>query len=905
MRGWRTLLVLAGLLSCAGVEAAGQSRTTSALNGRVVNEAGAALASATVRIESEKMIGGPLVVATDADGRFAFPEVPPGDYDLTVVLVGYKSVEIDDVRLPVGMSIEVPVRMVLYGGQETVRVRAAAAAIDPVSSAVSPVLPREFLENIPIERDPSHLLDLAPGINLESAYGGAEESGNSYAVDGVDISDPQGGAPWALLNQSVISEVQLVGLGAPAEYGQFTGVVFNTVTKSGGNDFSGSTELFYSGKGLTSSSGEDVAATIDRDADAVVQFGGPLRRDKLWVFGAAQYVRRLASEGGPTETESSPRAFAKLTWLASRKNTVQGSLAWSHTTITGRDADALTPLEATTGEDNPDGVWNLSWRRAMANDAVLSVALAGYSGSHRFDPAGGPSTPGRLDYETGLASGNARLFGVQDRNRNQLVVSVSKPARDFINGDHTFKAGLELERSVVHDRFGFPGGVFFTDNLGPEIDLSTRDLDRFTLTASGGGYDANGTNSRLSIYAQDTWRIAPRVTLNPGVRVDVNRGSVTGNTVFSTNPVAPRLGFAWSLDAAGRSVVKGHYGRYAEALYAAFYYYSDPGAFEPLSLRRTFNTSRFSETLSTIPAQQYTVASDIQQPHLDQYTLAIDRQLSDSFVFSGTLVYRRSADLIETVSRDGIFVPVRGEVPGTAQQITLFDHRNPDTDVLVYTNPPGLARTYEAAILSVTRQMSGNSQLAASYVYSRTRGNIDNLGFDENGLGGNTPFFDGRFLDTPNSLVNGQGRLTHDQSHQIKLQGTRMVPSRHLSFSVDYTFHSGDTWTARDNCLLTDEGNGRVGDGLLGCHSFPQGPVQYFAEPRGSQRLPARNEVDLRADWHHDFGSRSNLHLDVDVFNLTNQSRPTAVETLAGDQLGEPTTVNFPRSLRIGLGLSW
>ena len=899
-----SLLLVGGLLSF-GSEALGQSRTTSALAGRVADETGTALAGATVQIESQSLIGGSRVVSTDDQGRFHVAELPPGEYDVIVALKRYKTVQMDDIQLSVGMSAEVSIRMILYAGEETVRVRADLVAIDPVSSSVATILPQAFLRNIPIERDPSHLLDLAPGINIESAYGGAEESGNSYAVDGVDISDPQGGAPWSLFNQSIISEVQLVGLGAPAEYGQFTGVVFNSVTKSGGNDFSGSTELFYAGKGLTGSSSEDASATIDRDMDGSVQVGGPFRKDKLWVFAAAEYVRKRSSEGGPTETESTPRTFVKLTWQASQKNTIQGSVAWDHTKITGRNGDAFTPLEATAGEDNPERVWNLSWKSAVSSDSVLSVALAGYSGFHHIDPFSGLSTAGRLDAETGLASGNARLFGAEDRNRNQVNVSFSHDARNLTTGDHQLKIGMEIERSVVHDRFGFPGGVFFTDNLGPDLDPSTRARDFFTLGSFGGGYDASGTNNRRSLYAQDTWRIAPRLTLNPGVRLDVNRGRVAGRTVFTTNPVAPRLGFAWNLDPEGRAVIKGHYGRYDEALYTAFYYYMDPGAFEPLSTRRTFNTSGFTETLTMVPGQKYAMDPNIRQPHLDQYILGFDRQLPHSIVVSGTFVHRRHVNLIETVSQDGIFVPVPGEIPDTGQRVTLFDYLNPNTDVLIYTNPSGLERTYRAAIVSVTRRLTGNWQLEASYVYSRTRGNIDNLGFDERGLGGNTPFFDGRFLDTPNSLVNALGRLTHDQSHQVKVQGTRVVPSRHLSFSANYTFHSGDTWTPRNDCLLTDEGNGHVGDGVLGCHSFLQGPVSYFAEPRGSRRLPARNELDLRAEWHHDAGEGAQLHLDVDVFNVTNQSRATAVETLVGDQLGEPANVSFPRSIRLGLGVSW
>ena len=75
--GVRALMLLGGLLSFRS-EAIGQSRTTSALAGRVADGTGTALAGATVRIDSESLIGGPRVVATDEQGRFHVAEVPPG-----------------------------------------------------------------------------------------------------------------------------------------------------------------------------------------------------------------------------------------------------------------------------------------------------------------------------------------------------------------------------------------------------------------------------------------------------------------------------------------------------------------------------------------------------------------------------------------------------------------------------------------------------------------------------------------------------------------------------------------------------------------------------------------------------------------------------------------------------------
>jgi Carboxypeptidase regulatory-like domain len=903
----RFLFVIAGILMIGSwlcSNTFGQSRTTCALAGRVEDESGTGLPGATVQILSTGLIGGAKSVIANVEGRFRFAELPPGSYKITVSFGGYKTVQIEKIQLSVGMTAEVPIKMTIYAGEETVEVQGESRAIDSTSSSMPTILRKDYLKNIPTDRDTSHILDLAPGINLESAYGGAEESGNAYQMDGVDISDPQAGAPWSLFNYSLIDEVQLIGLGAPAEYGQFTGVVFNTITKSGGNDFSGSAEFFYTGRRLSATNAEssNLVATIEKYVEGTLQIAGPILNDKLWYFVSAQYLRNESSEGGPIETENDPRLFSKLTWKTSQSGILSGWVEWAHTKITGRNGDAFTPLEATTGEDNPEVVGNLSWNSTPSEDSILTVAWGGYSGNHHFNPQNGFAIPGRVDAQTGFASDNAAQFGILNRSRNQINASLGYYVSN-LKGQHDFKFGTEIERSNIHDRFGSPGGVFFSDNEGPEEDPSTGEDDLFTLAFIGGGYNALGINKRISIFAQDSWRITPRITLNPGLRIDMNRGSVPGATVFKTNPLAPRVGFTWDLKGEGQSILRAHYGRYFEALYAAFYYYMDPGAFNPLTLERIFNTSGYRDVISANPGQVYAMDPHIRQPYMDQYILGFDQQLPHGIVLSGTLVYRRNADFIETVSRDGIFVPVQGVVPETGQEITLFDYLNPGTDVLLYTNPAGLNRTYKGIILSAARQLK-NWQLQASYVYSKARGNIDNLGFDETGIGANTPFFDGGFLDTPNSLVNAQGRLTHDQTNQVKLQGTYIIPSLHLSLSANYTYHSGDTWTPLNDCLLTDDGNGVIGDGIVDCHEFPQGPVRYFAETRGSQRLPARNEIDLSVQWHHPLGEQE-LSLILDIFNLNNQKRATEVETFADEELGQPATINFPRNIRLGIAFSW
>ncbi|MCI0447947.1 TonB-dependent receptor, partial [bacterium] len=611
-----TLLIISGFCSIAF----SQSRTTSQLTGLVEDEAtDTPLPSALIKIESANLIGGPRTINCDDQGRFRFLELPPGLYTITATLAGYKSVVLNGMRLSAGMTTDVSIDMTLYAGEETVIVEAEPKEIDSTSAAQPTTLPQEYLKNIPNDRDTSHILDLAPGINLESAFGSAEESGIAYQMDGVDISDPQGGAPWSFFNYSLIDEVELIGLGAPAEYGQFTGVVFNTITKSGGNEFSGSAEFYYSDKNLAATNSEFVGLfpTIEKHQDQSFQFGGPIKRDKLWYFLSAQYAKDLSSEGGPIETQKDPRVFFKSTFQANLKNTIEGWVEWDHTKVIGRDADAFTPLEATTGEDNPEVVGNVRWKSELSDHSVLSVAWGGYSGRRGFNPFSGFLTPGHFDAKTDLASVNARQFGKLNRTRNQLNASLTQ-----IINNHVLKFGTEIEHSDVRDRYAFPGGKFFIDNEGPEEDPSTGEDDFFTLTYLGDGYDANGTNNRISLFAQDSWQIIPGFTLNPGIRFDIDRGKVSdGSTVFKTQGLAPRIGFAWDLSELGHSVLKAHYGRYYEALFAAYYYYMDPGAFHPLTVTRTFNESGFTETILSNSGQQYAMDPNIKHPYLDQYIL--------------------------------------------------------------------------------------------------------------------------------------------------------------------------------------------------------------------------------------------------------------------------------------------
>jgi hypothetical protein len=891
-------LFAAALLIAPGLAWA-QSKTTSALTGRVVDETGAALPGAKIEIASPQLIGGARTADTDGQGRFRFSEIAPGIYTVNATLEGFQPLRIEGVTLVVGATQELRVEMSIARLEEVLVVAADAASVDTTSSATNLNLDNDYLQNLPTARFQPDVLNYAPGINQSVAFGAAD-SGIAYQLDGVDTSDPEGGTAWSFVNYNIVDEVQLVGLGAAAEYGSFTGVVFNSVTKSGGNEFKGLADLLYTGGSLS----DDFSSTelqalnphTEKQVDSTVQVGGPISRDKLWFFLSGQYYKDESTAGGPLRTEESPRAFGKLSWQPTDSTNIETWAEWDRYDITGRRGDALTPLEATVTEDAPEYVWNLAWRSVLSPKTTFNLSYGGYDGYYYLDPVNGYDIAGHYDGLTGISSVNAYSYYLADRTRNQVNASISHFADDFIQGDHEFKFGMELERSTLRSRWGYPTGAWFYDNYywGYD-DPGTEEYDPAYYVTEGYynyAYDLNGTIERGTAFAQDSWKVSPTFTVNAGLRAEFNRGKVPGaGEIFSNNALAPRLGFAWDATGDGKTVVKGHWGRYFEKFVATQFYYAQPDAFTPLEFRIIY-PSGYVESLGQSTVDTVVLDRSLDQPYMDQYTVGVDRELPGGITLSLTYINREKKDFIETVSRDGEFVPITGVVDETGETVTVFDYLNPESDVLAYRNVPGLHRKYEGWMLTANRRLRDNWQLMASYVYSKARGNIDNLSFSGT-YGADNP---GSWLNTPNSLVNAEGRPTYDPTHQVKLQGTYLVPRLNLSFSGNYTYNSGDRYTLRSRCILVD------GD----CYSFNQGTVRVFGEPRGSRKTDDLSQLDLRAEWYKELGGADGrIGLFVDVFNVFNREQVTEVEDRAGSAFEEPLSANQPRAYRVGLRYTW
>src|SRR5688572_16479788 len=334
------------LLVLIAVPAAAQS-LVGTVTGTVTDEQGGALPGVAVTLTGKT---GNKTATTGTDGTYRFVGLDPGTYSVQATMAGFQPRRQENIVVTVGREAVSDFSLKVGGLTETLDVLGESLMVDVASSATNNQLSQDLLFNMPIRQGntATNLLNFAPGINNQSAYGGDASSANSLMIDGVDTRDPSGGTAWTFYNFNIVEEVQIQGIGAPAEYGAFSGAVVNTITKSGGNRFQGLfdaifTNSSFSGDNLT----EEITtanpaladpASIEELTDFTTQLSGPLVQDKLFFFASAQRYHRRDDPTGPrtVSDEISPRVNVKLTYQPGSNDTFMGHVQYDSYSIIGR-----------------------------------------------------------------------------------------------------------------------------------------------------------------------------------------------------------------------------------------------------------------------------------------------------------------------------------------------------------------------------------------------------------------------------------------------------------------------------------------------------------------------------------------------------------------------------------------
>jgi hypothetical protein len=891
---------------------------TGSLLGTVKDETGAVVPGALVTIRSPALLGGPATFATNEKGQYRFPALAPGSYGLVIEIAGFRTYIEEGLRVQVGMTIERNVMLPLAVVAESVTVSAESPLLDTKDSGQSTNYGNEYLENVPVRRlSMFDFIKSAPGLSAHgpgilttgvSAFGSGENE-NLYLVDGNDFTGAYGGGAVPWVDTDILEEIEIVGFGASAEYGNLQGAVFNVVSRQGGNELQFDASYYAQYEHLTSQpvklpcdcpEGES-AFVRNLYRDFTTHLGGPILKDRLWFFGGYQYQRDHLSIPGsdsrfPTESEAD-RIFAKINWQITPNLKLMSSYHDDYYRFHGPFTTSY-PVESgvdDTGHNPSPTFFNLT--HILSPNTFWDARVSGYYGTRTGLPTSGYLLPPHLDVATGIWSGGSEGFAAGTESRTVAQGKVSQYATDFLRADHDFKFGVQFVDARTDNLWGYPGGAFYLDYY-----------DQPYLAYFRQPYVYGGGSSSLGFYAEDTLTIGERLTLNLGIRDDYSRatspdldefnevGEKTGwtieglGTLYSWNAISPRLGFNWKLTSDGRTLVHGNWGRFHQGVFA-----SEPAAVHPGITPLTiafYNpaTVGYTDVAAIIePTGQLRIDPETTSPYTDQLSIGFEREISNDVAFSATYVHKEGIDYIAWWDLQGVYEP---------GSVTLSDGRtvptlslvSPDEDRLfVLGNRDELFLDYDGLLITFEKRWADRWQTLVSYSVSESVGlQASNRASPGSSQLSTTLGFNA-FARDPNDYTNATGPLNDDRTHMFRVQGAVEIPRVDVLVGANFQHLTGAPYAAFANVRL------------------PQGSRQIFIEPRGTRRLSSQTLLDLRISKIFRIGEQGRLELLVDVLNALDDTAEAFLVTnnFYSPNFGKPRILIAPRRAMVGVKFSF
>ena len=330
---WRPLtFALTLLLNSASTF--GQS-STGTIVGTIRDSSGAVLPGVSVTIRNEGT-NSTRDVVTGASGDYSAPLLPPGSYEVSAALTGFGKKVARNIQLQVNQTVRMDFALPVATLQEDVQVSATAPLIQTDTSSIGQVVGQVQIENLPLnERNFVNFAYLAPGVQIDAentlvssqglalSANGARQISNNFLLDGIDNNDLVINQYSALPSVDAIQEFKVQTGIYSAEYGRSSGAQINVVLKSGSNKVSGTAYEYFRNRHLDAKNAFDLPGDIPRldRSQFGASFGGPLRRDKTFVFGSFEYlILRQADTRIATVPSQAQKAAALAVVPAAQRN---------------------------------------------------------------------------------------------------------------------------------------------------------------------------------------------------------------------------------------------------------------------------------------------------------------------------------------------------------------------------------------------------------------------------------------------------------------------------------------------------------------------------------------------------------------------------------------------------------
>jgi outer membrane receptor protein involved in Fe transport len=886
-----------------GLAAVAQAQvSTGGIRGIVRDSSSAILVGVTVEASSPARIGAPAVDVTNDQGLYRFDNLPVGEYLVTFTLQGFGTLRREGVRVEVGRTVDLTVTMSVGAMEQSVTVVGDAPVVDTTHSGYSSNFNQQLLENIPTTRTSwFDVVTAAPAVrsdpvNANAAsfllYGSSADQ-NSYQNDGVEVAAPSGGTVWSFPNPDTIQEVQVVGVGASAEYAGFQGGVVNIITKSGSNRFKGSTNYFYTGSSLVGNNtpSADFPYHIAYQSDLTFSLGGPIKKDKLWVIGMIEFTNNKASDIG-VDPATAPvnhnyKPFAKVTARPSNIDTVEFQFSDEYFRLP-ESPDILDPANTIRDEHGRNPIYVGHWTRTIGGKTLFELKGGGIYIRDHFDPHSGDfNTPGRVDTGTGVASVNTtELHTRQNQNQTTVSAALTRNADDFIRGSHDFKFGVQYAQGTNLSNQGLTGGASFLDYYGLPYRMTVR-----TTSSAIGRVRTTGA------FVQDNWAVSQRVTLNLGVRYDRSLGDIPStdqldptfatsvgayagvSDVITFSNTSPRLGVAVKLDDTGKTVAKASFGRYYARLNTGLFTAIAPGG--PVSQTYDWNpkTGKYDTLFSTSdPKQNQTIDPNLTNEYDDQFFIGLEREILPDLGVNVSYIKKKEQNFIRGQDIGSRFAARTIVDTFSGQPLTVFNRTTPASQVLVEpTNRDDFRQRYDSVVLQAYKRLSHRWQLQASYQWEKSEGY--STGATTSAQSG-----PGTFGSDPNQLINAYGRFPTDSTHSIRVSSTVELPYQ-IQLAIRSVYESGRPY-------------GR----LITARGLAQGTVNLLAQPRDAFELSGRNDLGIRIGKDFTIGTRT-LRLSLDVQNLFNSDTPLSIDNNSSHTATylQSTSIFLPRRAILGV----
>ena len=931
------------LLILLSFNAAVWAQTSGQIRGEVQDPEGKPLPGVMIVVSSNALIGQTRTAYSNELGVFRFPGLPVGTYSVEATMEGFQPVRAENINVSLDSTTTVPLTLNITKLEETVTTFGEAPLIDVTESSKASNYSGEMLEEVPTQKNITDLMQVSPGVAASHgdsrgdrtiAFGSNMQS-NSWNVDGVDMSAPETGSVWFLPNYDLVEEIQVIGVGAPAEYGNHTGAVFNVVTKKGGNELNGSADIFFENDSLVGSNVEldDTVAnpTFERDQyrNITAQVGGPIVKDKAWFVGSYQYFREASKNPQDCNAANCPgnvpdyfplvksdKYDIKLTTVVGQNNEIGGFFHWEEwQSPNGADPFIAPSANAQEGGSNP--AYGVSWTSTLSPNLLLEASYSGWWSDDLYQSQLGVVEDPFFDFTPpggGPATYTGGIYYPYDYNtsRDQFRAKATYYAEDFMKSQHEFKFGVQFSvGEAFTEAVSYGANGFYEYNYYGYLYRVYQDPFQY-----------GAENRELGFFLDDTITVNDRLTLNVGIRFDNNVASIpeydrltvgtpsvspdignfalTGekipgvDDIINWNVWSPRLGVVFLPTDDGRTKIQGSFGVYYDHNVTGNWDYPPPQVPPVEGFAFNPETGRFDDLLYTIPGDDVQVNKDIKAPRTLQYSAGFEHQFSDSMSGGVQYIYKDTKDLIGWEIIGGNYFTTTFTDPFTGAQYSILNIPDEASRPIIRKgNDPGsfpgsedldYFQTYHGVLFTFQRRFSKNFGFNANYTWSKSEGLIPDM-LDDTQF---NPLYGSRDGSDPNHFINASGRLQGDRPHMFRAQGVFF-----------------DLWGGINASFAMDLSSGRPFNRQIRVPT-EQGRKSVIMER--DLRHSTFKTIDVSVGKIFHLGNDVGIRVDGTIFNILNSDNELEWADLrlaSPDETFVPVDWIQPRRLQLRLGFQF